>query len=273
MTLRQNLIGKVSVVTGGTGVLGSRIAVALAAEGARVGVLGRDINRANQVVREIEESGGEAVALIADVLSREDLVDALNLVRKLWGEVDILVNAAGGHVAEAITSESLSFFDLPAEAIRSVVELNLLGTILPTQIFGESMAKSTTSADSGSVINFSSMSADRALSRVVGYGAAKAGVENFTRWAASSLANQDRPIRVNAIAPGFFVAETNKSLLVDDSGPTERGRQILSRTPMGRFGGPTELVGVAVWLASADSAFVTGVVVPVDGGFSAFSGV
>lgn len=273
MTLRQNLLGKVAVVTGGTGVLGSRIAVALGTEGARVGVLGRDSNRANDVVREIEAAGGSAVALIADVLSREDLEKSLAVIRQLWGEVDVLVNAAGGHVTEATTSDSRSFFELSAAAIRSVVDLNLLGTIIPTQIFGASMALSTQSVDSGSIINFSSMSADRALSRVVGYGAAKAGVENFTRWAAYELAHQARPIRVNAIAPGFFVAETNKSLLVDESGPTERGRQILLRTPMGRFGAPTELVGLAMWLASADSAFVTGVVVPVDGGFSAFSGI
>jgi NAD(P)-dependent dehydrogenase (short-subunit alcohol dehydrogenase family) len=273
MTSRQFLRGKIAVVTGGTGVLGSRIAVALASEGARVGVLGRDLKRANGVVREIEASGGEAVALIADVLKREDLLKSLETLRQLWGEVDVLVNAAGGHVKDAITSESLSFFEIPTEALRSVVDLNLIGTILPTQIFGASMALSADSSGSASIINFSSMSADRALSRVVGYGAAKAGVENFTRWAASELASLKRPIRVNAIAPGFFVAETNKSLLVDESGPTERGRQILLHTPMGRFGAPNELVGIALWLASDDSAFVTGAVVPVDGGFSASSGI
>jgi NAD(P)-dependent dehydrogenase (short-subunit alcohol dehydrogenase family) len=225
------------------------------------------------MVREIEASGGQAVALIADVLSPLDLRDALTLVRARWGEVDILVNAAGGHVSGALTSPTQSFFDIPAQDLRDVIDLNLMGTILPTQVFGASMVAADPGRPSASIINISSMSADRALTRVVGYGAAKAGVENFTRWAATELARQPRPVRVNAPSPGFFVAETNRSLLVGDDGPTARGHQILSRTPAARFGEPAELVGAAVWLASTHSSFVTGTVIPVDGGFSASSGV
>lgn len=275
LTKSQNdgLGGLVAVVTGGTGVLGGEIALGLAAAGARVGVLGRNRARADATVGRIIAAGGEAIALIGDVLRVDELQSAKSLIHDTWGDIDILVNAAGGHVQEALTTADRSFFDLPEEALQAVIDLNLMGTILPSQVFGASMADASPDRASGSIINISSMAAERAITRVVGYGAAKAGINNFTLWAACELARGARPIRVNAVAPGFFVAETNKTLLMDDAGPTERGHTIISRTPAGRFGDPRELVGAVVWLASKESSFVTGTIIPVDGGFSAFSGV
>lgn len=273
METRTGLDGAVAVVTGGTGTLGGEIALELANAGARVGVLGRDRAKADVVVNKIRAAGGIAMPLIADVLSSGDLRDAVAAIEEPWGHVDILVNAAGGHVEQALTTPDRSFFELPEEALRAVIDLNLLGTILPAQIFGASMVAAAPDRPSGSIINISSMSADRAMTRVIGYGAAKAGVDNFTRWLAVELAGLPRSVRVNAIAPGFFIADTNRALLVVDGVPTERGKSIIERTPAGRFGSPKELVGTALWLASVQSSFVTGIVVAVDGGFSAFSGV
>ena len=187
------------------------------------------------------------------------------------GPIDILVNAAGGNVPGATLAPGNAIFDLPIQAIREVVDLNLLGTILPSQVFGAVMA----AAGSGSIVNISSMTATRAISRVVGYSAAKAAVEQFTRWLAVELARSyGEGLRVNAIAPGFFIGEQNRALLIDDSGaPTERGAQIIAHTPAGRFGEADELAGTVVWLCSNSARFVNGVVVPVDGGFSVFGGV
>ena len=266
-----DLTGKVAVVTGGTGVLGGALVAGLASAGAKVGILGRRSEKAEAVAVRVRAAGGNALPLPADVLDKGQLVRALDTVMNEWGQLDILVNGAGGNQPEATAVGDRRFFDLPETALRQVVDLNLLGTILPTQVFGEAMA----AAGYASIINISSMAAQRPLTRVVGYGAAKAALDNFTRWLAVELAQKyGSGLRVNAIAPGFFVGEQNRDLLLNpDDTLTERGQQIIDHTPLGRFGEPDELVGTVTWLASDASKFVTGVVVPVDGGFSAFSGV
>ncbi|MFO7169338.1 MAG: SDR family oxidoreductase [Chloroflexota bacterium] len=265
------LQGRVAVVTGGTGVLGRAMAIGLARAGARVGVLGRRRAQAEAVVEEIVSAGGEGMVLTADVLQRGQLESARDAVAAAWGHPDILVNAAGGNVPAATLQPGQSFFDLPEGALRQVFDLNLLGTLLPCQVFGEGMAR----GGSGAIVNISSMAAQRAITRVVGYAAAKAAVENLTRWLAVELAARyGAGLRVNAIAPGFFVGEQNRRLLLDEGGNlTPRGQSIIQHTPAGRFGEPDELVGTLLWLCSPASAFVNGVVVPVDGGFSAFSGI
>ena len=268
-----DLSGRVAVVTGATGTLGGEMARGLARAGARVGVLGRREGRAAEVVAEVEGLGGEAMALPADVLDRKQLEAALDALGGRWGPPDILVNAAGGNVPEAIVSGSSEVFGLPEAALRRVFDLNLIGTVLPSQVFGEAMARGT--EPEGSIVNVSSMAAQKPLTGVVGYAAAKAAVENFTRWMAVELAlKHGAGLRVNAVAPGFFLGEQNRAMLVDENGSlTERGRRIVEHTPAGRFGEPGELVGTLIWLCSPAAKFVTGVVVPVDGGFSAFSGI
>jgi NAD(P)-dependent dehydrogenase (short-subunit alcohol dehydrogenase family) len=252
---------RVAVVTGASGTLGGAIARGLAAAGARVGLLARRREPLDQLA---ESLGDQAIVLQADVLDVVQLERARAALRERWGTVDILVNAAGGNVAAATVGER-SFFELPRDALDEVMRLNFHGTVLPTQVFGAEMS-------AGSIVNVSSLAAHRALTRVVGYGAAKAAVENLTRWLAVDLAPQG--VRVNAVAPGFFVGEQNRALLLDESGAlTARGERIIAATPAGRFGEPDELAGTVVWLCSTAAAFVTGVVVPVDGGFSAFGGV
>ena len=271
-----DLSGRVAVVTGATGVLGGAMARGLSRAGARVGILERRKERTEKVVEEIESLGGEALALQADVLARDQLMAAREAILERWGRVDTLVNAAGGNVAAATVTEDISFFGLEQGPLREVLDLNLLGTVLPTQVFGEAMAKGSSGAEvEGSIVNVSSMSAQRTLTRVVGYSAAKAAVENLTRWLAAELARKHGPgLRVNAIAPGFFLGEQNRALLVNEDGSlTERGRAIVGHTPAGRFGEPEELVGTLIWLSSPAARFVTGAVVPVDGGFGAFAGV
>ena len=266
-----SLDGQVAVITGGTGVLGGVMARGLARAGAKVGVLGRRREQAEAVVRAIRDEGGEAIALVADVLDRAQLEHARATVLHTWDRLDILVNGAGGNMPSATLAPGHSFFDLRVEGLEPVIALNLQGTLLPTQVFGELLAR----AGRGSVVNISSMAAHRALSRVVGYGIAKAGVENATRWLAVELARAfGGRIRVNAIAPGFFVGEQNRALLLNDDGSlTPRGQTIIDHTPAGRFGQPEELLGALIWLCGPGACFVNGVVVPVDGGFSAFSGV
>jgi NAD(P)-dependent dehydrogenase (short-subunit alcohol dehydrogenase family) len=266
-----SLAGKVAIVTGGTGVLGGAMARGLAAAGATVGILGRRAGKAQQVANDLIGVGHQAIPLGADVLDRESLIAAREKVVAKYGRLDILINAAGGNVPEATVFGDLSFFKLTQEAFEKVVSLNLTGTLLPSQIFGEVMAEQ----GSGSIINVSSMAAQRSLTRVMGYGNAKAAVDNFTRWLAVELAQQyGAGLRVNAIAPGFFIGEQNRGILLNEDGSySERGKLIIAHTPMGRFGRPQELVGTAIWLASDAANFVTGVVVPVDGGFSAFGGV
>jgi NAD(P)-dependent dehydrogenase (short-subunit alcohol dehydrogenase family) len=266
-----SLDGRVAVVTGGTGVLGGAMARGLAAAGAKVAVVGRRAEIAAAVASEIEQSGGEAMALPADVLDRTSLDSAYETLMARWGRVDALVNAAGGNVPKANVVGDLTFFDLTREAFNQVLDLNLVGTLLPSQVFGRAMKD----AGRGSIVNISSMAAQRPLTRVIGYAAAKAGVDNFTRWLSVELATKyGEGLRVNAIAPGFFVGEQNRALLLnEDNTLTARGQLIVDHTPMRRFGLPDELVGAAVWLCSDAARFVTGIVVPVDGGFSAFAGI
>jgi NAD(P)-dependent dehydrogenase (short-subunit alcohol dehydrogenase family) len=266
-----DLTGKVAVVTGGTGVLGGAIAAGFGRAGAKVAVVGRRKQLAETLVEKIKKSGGEALPLIADVLDLASLREARRELQQTWGRIDVLVNCAGGNIPEATVVNDRTFFDLESEALRKVVDLNLYGTLLPSQIFGQVMA----GQKSGSIINVSSMTAQKPLTRVVGYSAAKAAVENLTKWLAVDLAQKFGPgLRVNAIGPGFFLGEQNRRLLLnEDHSLTERGKTILEHTPMARFGEPEDLVGTAIWLASDAARFVTGIVVPVDGGFSAYSGV
>lgn len=266
-----NLTGKAAIVTGGSGALGTAMVLGLAGAGAKVAVLARNRERLTDVVRRVEDEGGEALAVSADVLDKDQLLAARDAIIDTWGRIDILVNGAGGNVADATLSPGDSVFDLSEIAFRRVFDLNLIGSVLPTQVFGKTMADRT----SGVILNISSMAASRTITRVVGYSAAKASVENFTRWMATELARTyGQGLRVNAIAPGFFIGDQNRELLLnDDESLTDRGRSIIEHTPMGRFGEADELVGTVVWLCSDASKFVSGVVVPVDGGFSAFSGI
>ncbi|CAN5174091.1 SDR family oxidoreductase [soil metagenome] len=266
-----DLSGRVAVVTGATGVLGGAMARGLAGAGVKVGILGRKEERAREVVREIEDADGEAMALIADVLDREQLEAARDAVLERWGRVDILVNAAGGNVPAATVADDAEVFDVPSGAMREVVDLNLIGTVLPCQVFGQAMAR----AGEGSIVNISSMAAQKPLTRVAGYSAAKAAVENLTRWLAVELSGKyGAGLRVNAVSPGFFLGEQNRAMLVTEAGGyTERGQKVIDHTPARRFGEPDELVGTVIWLCSPAAKFVNGIIVPVDGGFSAFGGV
>lgn len=266
-----SLRGKVAVVTGGTGVLGGAMARGLAAAGAQVAILGRRAELAAQVAEAIQADGGQAMPLPADALDKDQLEAARATLLDRWGRVDILINAAGGAVPEATAVGDVTFFDLKQAGFDRALALNITATLLPTQVFGQPMSEQ----GSGSIINISSMTAQRTLTRVVGYSMAKAAIDNFTRWLAVELVLKYGPgLRVNAIAPGFFIGEQNRALLLNpDSSLTQRGQLIITHTPMGRFGEPDELVGAAVWLASDAARFVTGIVVPVDGGFSTFSGV
>lgn len=271
-----SLESQVAVVTGGTGVLGGAMARGLAQAGAKVGILGRRREQAEAAVAEINAAGGEALALPADVLDQGQLETACRTLLEKWGKINILVNAAGGNIPAATISPDKTFFDLPIEAFGQVFDLNLLGTVLPTQVFGAAMARPQTGEKpSGCVINISSMGAIRVISRVVGYSAAKAAIDNFTRWLAVELAQKyGSGMRVNAIAPGFFVGDQNRALLLNPDGSlTPRGQTIVAHTPAGRFGTPDELISTLIWLCSPGASFVNGVVVPVDGGFAITSGV
>ncbi len=265
-----SLAGRVAVVTGGTGAIGGALATGLARAGARVVVLARRGERVEQAVQALCEDGHEAIGVAADVLDAEALAMARNRILARFGAIDVLVNCAGGNVAAASLPHEVSPFDVPIDAYREVVDLNLLGTLLPIRVFGPAMRESA----GCSIVNVSSMAAERALTRNGGYGAAKAAVESITRWLAVELARRGTGIRVNAIAPGFLIGEQNRSLLLGADGePTARGATVIEQTPLRRFGEPQELVSTVVWLASDGARFVTGVVVPVDGGFSAFGGV
>ena len=268
----HELTGKTAVITGGTGVLGKTMVHAIAKAGANIVLLSRDRKRAEAVLTELKIESARAAAYSADVMHKQELQKAADEIMTRFGKVDCLINGAGGNSPKATAGPDQSFFTLDEEGIRFVTDLNLLGTILPSQVFGEIMARQK----EGIILNISSMSAFRPLTRVAGYSAAKAAVNNFTRWLAVHMAQEYSPvIRVNAIAPGFFLTEQNRFLLTDkETGAlTLRGQKILEHTPMGRFGTPEDLVGAVLWLLSPASSFVTGIVVPVDGGFSAYSGV
>jgi NAD(P)-dependent dehydrogenase (short-subunit alcohol dehydrogenase family) len=262
------------LVTGGAGVLGLEIVRMLVQCNANVIVLSRNQERATRSVAECikpVQSKGVALCVYGDVLNAETLQKANETIKSEFGAVDIIINAAGGNHPSATTSAELSFFDLPIDALRHVSELNLLGTILPCQIFGRGMVEQ----GEGIILNISSMNAFRPLTRIPAYSAAKAAVTNFTQWLAVHMAQNYSPqIRVNAIAPGFFIGEQNRRLLLNEDGSlTARGQSILAHTPMNRFGNPEDLLGATLWLISPASAFVTGIVIPIDGGFSAYSGV
>ncbi|HLV01268.1 MAG TPA: SDR family oxidoreductase [Acidobacteriota bacterium] len=267
-----SLDGNRIVITGGTGVLCGEIALALVRAGARVAVLGRHPEKADKLLEQVREMPGELIALRADVLDRSSLEVAFRAVLEQLGGIDGLINGAGGNAPAATTSPDRSFFDILPDDFRAVSDVNLLGTVLPSQVFGKQMAEQ----GSGVIVNVSSMASLRPLTRIFAYSAAKSGVNNFTRWLAVHMAREYSPkIRVNAIAPGFFLTEQNRFLLWDEekSAWSERGQAILDHTPAGRFGDPADLVGSIFWLLSPASSFVTGTVIPIDGGFSAFSGV
>ncbi len=263
--------GRTAVVTGGAGVLCSALCRILAAAGARVAILDLNSGAAENLAAEIRSVGGEALGCACNVLDKTSLEAAAQQVQAAFGRIDILVNGAGGNKPQATTNPETSFFDLPTDALRWVIDLNLMGVVLPSQVFGKIMA----GQKSGVVLNISSMNSFRPLTRIPAYSAAKAAVSNFTQWLAVYMAQNYSPeIRVNAIAPGFLVGEQNRRLLLNEDGSlTGRGRAILDHTPMGRFGVPEDLFGAVLWLLSPASAFVTGIVVPIDGGFSAYSGV
>lgn len=264
--------GRTVVITGGTGVLGKEMARALAACAANVVLLGRNRDRATEVIQSFGESPGRHLALAADVLDRDAVAAADATVRREYGRVDALVNGAGGNDPRATTNPDLRFFDVPLAAFQQVLSLNLLGAVIPSQVFGRAMAEQK----EGVILNVSSVNAARPLTRIAAYSAAKAGVTNFTQWLAVHMAQEHSPhIRVNAVMPGFFLTEQNRFLLTDKDtgGLTARGKKIMEHTPLARFGAPEDLVGAVLWLLSPASRFVTGAVVPVDGGFTAYSGV
>jgi len=268
-----DLKDKVVVITGGTGVLGGVMSKALADAGAVVVILARTELKVAQIADEINAAGGDAVGIPVDVLDKPALEKAAAKIKELYGRVDILINGAGGNqpAATAVPGER-TFFDLPADAMQWVFNLNFIGSLLTSQVFGQMM----TEQESGVILNLSSMAAFQPLTRVVAYSSAKAAINNFTQWLAVYMATEHSPnIRVNALAPGFFLGEQNRFLLIDEATGdlTARGQQIIDHTPMGRFGDPEDLIGTLLWLVSDASRFVTGIVVPVDGGFSAFSGV
>ncbi len=265
-----DLTGRVAVITGGYGVLGGSMAAALARAGARIAILGRRREAAEAKVAELGASGADAIAVIADVMDEGSLRQAADEVTSRWGTVDILLNTAGGNVARART-DGKPAFAMPIDAFDEVVRLNLHGTVVPSMIFGERMA----AAGKGSIINISSMASTQAISGVLGYSVAKTAIDNFTKWLAVDMARKfGGGIRVNAIAPGFFISSQNRAvLLTEDGGYTARSKTIIGRTPMGRFGDAHELDGVLQFLCSDAASFITGTVIPVDGGFSADTGV
>jgi NAD(P)-dependent dehydrogenase (short-subunit alcohol dehydrogenase family) len=273
--LLQRMFGlqdKVAIVTGGGGVLCSAMSVALARLGATVVVTDITLEAAQRVVAEIAACDGHGLALQCDVLDKAAVEAMAQSVLQSFGRIDILINGAGGNRPQATTSPDKTFFDLPADAVRWVFELNLLGIILPSQVIGRIMADQK----SGTILNISSMNSFRPLTRIPAYSAAKAGVSNFTQWLAVYMAQEFSPeIRVNAIAPGFFRTQQNYYLLTDQATGelTARGRKIIEHTPMNRFGVPDDLLGAMCWLLSPSASFVSGVIIPIDGGFSAYSGV
>jgi len=262
---------RTAVITGGSGHFGRAMALALAQAGAQVAILGRHVESAQAVAQSIQAAGGTALGVACDVLNRSDLEQSREQITSAFGPVDLLINAAGGNSPAATTSEEQHFFDLDAQAANRVFGLNFTGTFQSCQVFGQDMAE----RKEGCIVNITSMSGLRPLTRVVAYSAAKAAIVNFTQWLAVHMAQEYSPaIRVNAIAPGFFLTDQNHYLMLDADGKlTPRGQTIVDHTPMGRLGTPEDLPGTLLWLVSPASAFVTGVVIPVDGGFSSFSGV
>jgi NAD(P)-dependent dehydrogenase (short-subunit alcohol dehydrogenase family) len=266
-----SLANKVIVVTGGTGVLGDAFVHGLAQAGAAVGILGRNKVIAEERVEVINASGGKAVALIADVMNEQQLNAAKTLMLDTYGRIDGLVNGAGGNMPAGIVQPEDDIFKMNLDGLRQVLDLNLWGTIIPTQIFGEAITRN----GSGSIVNISSMSSKSVITKVLGYSIGKTAIDCYNRWFAVEMANRyGDAIRMNAIAPGFFLTEQNRTLLTNPDGSyTKRGELVLQNTPFKRFGHPSELLGALIWLLSDASRFVTGTIIDVDGGFSVFSGV
>ena len=265
-----SLTNKVIVITGATGILGEAFVNGVSEMGAHVVLLGRNEEVGTARMDTLNNAGGSALFIAADVLSRDELEAARDEVVAKWGKIDGLVNAAGGNIPDAVIAPEADVFDINMDALKRAFDLNLFGTILPTTVFGREIAKT----GNGSIVNISSMAAQSAITRVLGYSLAKAAVDNFTKWMSVELAKRySDHIRMNAIAPGFFVTHQNRNLLIKDDGYTPRGEAVIRKTPFNRFGNPDELVGCLIWLLSDASAFVTGEVICVDGGFNVYSGV
>lgn len=265
-----SLNNKVIVVTGGTGILGDAFAKGIAEAGGIVGILGRNEKVANDRAAAIIRDGGKAIALIADVTNEQQLIASRNKLLNAYGKIDGLVNGAGGNILGAVIQPDENIFHLNFEALKEVMNLNLFGTLLPTQIFGEAIKDN----GAGSIVNISSMASQQAITKVLGYSMAKSAIDCYTRWFAVELGNRyGDKIRMNAIAPGFFLTDQNRAMLKNGNENTERGNLVIKNTPFKRFGNPDELVGALIWLLSDASKFVTGTVINVDGGFSIFSGV
>ncbi|MFI5452803.1 SDR family oxidoreductase [Pedobacter sp. UC225_61] len=265
-----SLEGKVIVVTGGTGILGNSFVNAIVEAGGAVGILGRNAEIANQRADAINKNGGKAIALIADAMDETQLIAAREKVIAAFGKIDGLVNAAGGNMPDGVLQPDEDIFSMKMDGMKKVLDLNLWGTLIPTQIFGEAIAKT----GRGSIVNISSMNSKKAVTKVLGYNMGKAAVDCYTQWFAVELANRyGDKIRMNALAPGFFLTEQNRNLLTTPDGFTSRGQSVIKQTPFKRFGDPDELKGALVWLLSDASQFVTGAMICVDGGFSIFSGV
>ena len=266
-----DITNKVIIITGGGGVLGGSMASYLAQQGAKIVVISRREETVQNSVDEIKASGGEALGLAVDVLDEEKLKEANAKIIERWGQIDVLINAAGGNLPGATIAPEQTVFDVSVSDLQKVLDLNLMGSVLPTLVFGKTMAD----RKKGSIINISSMASTHAITRVLGYSMAKAGIDMFTKWMATEMARKyGDGLRVNAIAPGFFISNQNRRLLAQEDGSlTERGNDIIRNTPMGRFGEADELHGIAHYLCCDASQFVTGTIIPVDGGFSSFSGV
>lgn len=266
-----SLKDKVIVVTGGTGILGNSFINAIVEAGGAVGILGRNAEVANERADAINAAGGKAIALVADAMDEAQLIEAREKVLAAFGKIDGLVNAAGGNMPDGVLQPEDDVFSMKMDGMKKVLDINLWGTLIPTQVFGKAIAET----GSGSIVNISSMNSKRAITKVLGYNMGKAAVDCYTQWFAVELANRyGDKIRMNALAPGFFLTEQNRNLLtVPDGGYTSRGQSVINQTPFKRFGNPDELKGALVWLLSDASKFVTGAMICVDGGFSIFGGV
>ncbi|WP_343584057.1 SDR family oxidoreductase [Flavobacterium sp.] len=264
-----NLEGKIALITGGAGVLGSNFANVLAKQGVIVGIVSQSLEKAESTVKAIEANGGKGFAVQANVLNKEELEKIKDFIVEKYGRLDILINAAGGNMPGATIQPDQAIYDMKSDDLQKVIDLNIIGTMLPSQVFAALFAKQK----SGNIINISSASAQRPLTRVVGYSASKAAIDNFTQWMAVELAQKyGEGIRVNAISPGFFIGEQNRALLLTPEGKlTPRGEKIIDHTPMGRFGTPKDIDGALLFLCSDMSKFVTGITLKVDGGFAATS--
>ena len=271
MSPKFKLDNKVAVISGGTGILGSTIALSFVKSKVKVVILGRNEKKIISTVEKLKKDGGDVIGFVCDVVSKKSLKNVSHEILKKFRKIDILLNAAGGNSPGATIGNNQNIFDVSMDEFVKVGEINLNGSVLPSLVFGEIMAKQK----SGVIINYSSMAADRVISRVVGYSVSKAALENFTKWMSVEMALKfNGKIRVNAIAPGFFIGNQNRDLLLNEDGSyTDRAKAIIKNTPMKRFGSPDELNGAIHFLCSDESSFITGVVLPIDGGFSVYSGV